>query len=281
MGKLGIIAGGGPIPRLLAEQCLADGRPFFILGITGGAEAEVTRFPHAWVGIGEVGKLFRTLCEQGCEEVVFIGAVRRPDVRHLKLDWGGVRFLPRYIRAAMGGDDQLLRVLVNEIERRGYRVIGVQDVLTDAAAPSGVLGKIIPSADNNTDIERGVPVVRQMGALDIGQSAVVCAGIVLAVEAAEGTDAMLIRCAALPPAIRGSAAARRGVLVKLPKPAQEKRIDMPAIGVTTVRNAATAGLAGIAYAAGGALLVDVPGMIREADAAGLFLLGLPDSERAP
>ncbi len=278
MKPLGIIAGGGPIPLMLAEQCLADGRPVFIAGIIGAASSEIARFPHQWIGIGAVGGLMRALRLHGCEEVVFIGAVRRPDLRHLKLDWGGMLFLPRYVRAALGGDDQLLRALVNEFERHGFKVAGAHEVLTDICAPEGVLGVIQPGPEDRADIARALDVARRIGALDIGQGVVVCGGVVLAVEAAEGTDAMLARCAQLSRGLRATpetnGGKRRGVLVKLPKPEQERRIDMPAIGVTTLRLAANAGLAGIVFEAGGALLVDISAMIREADALGMFLIGL-------
>ncbi|MFP5469026.1 MAG: LpxI family protein [Alphaproteobacteria bacterium] len=278
MKPLGIIAGSGPIPQMLAEKCQAEGRPFFIAGIIGAASREITFFPHQWVGIGAVGALMRALRQHACEEVVFIGAVRRPDLRHLKLDWGGMQFLPRYARAALGGDDQLLRALVHEFERHGFRVVGAHEVLADICAPAGILGLVVPKPEDQADIARALNVAHQIGALDIGQGVVVCGGVVLAVEAAEGTDAMLVRCAQLSQGLRAdpdtNGGKRRGVLIKLPKPGQERRIDMPAIGVTTLRLAAEAGLAGIAFEAGGALLVDVTAMIREADALGMFLIGL-------
>ncbi|MGK2873897.1 MAG: LpxI family protein [Alphaproteobacteria bacterium] len=275
---LGIIAGGGPIPLMLAEQCLAQERPCFIAAITGAASADIARFPHQWIGIGAVGGLMRALRRHHCEDVVFIGTVRRPELRHLRLDWGGLQFLPRYARAALGGDDQLLRALVNEFERHGFKVVGAHEVLADICAPQGVLGTAQPGSDDQADIARALEVARQIGAMDIGQAVVVCGGVVLAVEAAEGTDAMLTRCAQLPLGLRASpetnGGKRRGVLLKLPKPGQERRIDLPAIGMTTLRLAAAAGLAGIVFEAGGALLVEVPAMIREADARGMFLLGL-------
>lgn len=278
MKPLGIIAGGGPIPLMLAQQCQAEGRPFFIAGIIGAASPDIARFPHQWVGIGAVGALMRALRRHACEEVVFIGAVRRPDLRNLKLDWGGIQFLPRYARAALGGDDQLLRALVTEFERRGFQVIGVHELLGDICAPAGILGRVQPRPGDQVDIARALHVARQIGVLDIGQGAVVCGSVVLAVEAAEGTDAMLARCAQLPQGLRATldskGGGRRGVLVKLPKPGQDRRIDMPAIGMTTLRLAAAAGLAGIAFEADGALLVDVPAMIRESDLLGMFLIGL-------
>jgi len=278
MKPLGIIAGSGPIPLMLAEHCAAEGRPCFIAGILGAAVPQIARYPHQWVGIGAVGALMRALRQHDCEEVVFIGAVRRPDLRHLKLDWGGMRFLPRYARAALGGDDQLLRALVIEFERHGFKVVGAHEVLADIAAPAGQLGQIAPRPEHQADIARALHVARQTGALDIGQGVVVCGGVVLAVEAAEGTDAMLMRCAQLPASLRATpdtdGGRRRGVLIKLPKPGQERRIDMPAIGVTTLHLAAAAGLAGIAFEAGGALLVDAGALIQEADARGMFLIGL-------
>lgn len=278
MKPLGIVAGGGPIPLMLAAQSRAEGRPCFIAGILGAASEEIADFPHQWIGIGAVGGLMRALRRHNCEEVIIIGSVRRPDLRDLKLDWGGMRFLPRYVRAALGGDDQLLRALVTEFERHGFKVRGVHEVLSDVSAPEGVLGAVQPGADDQADIAHAVNVARQIGALDIGQGVVVCGGVVLAVEAAEGTDVMLTRCAQLPQGLRAAPQAdggkRRGVLVKLPKPGQERRIDLPTIGATTLRLAAAAGLGGIVFEAGGALLVDVSGLISEADARGMFLLGL-------
>ena len=270
---LGIIAGSGPLPVLLAGQCRSQGRDVFIAGIIGAASPDIASFPHQWIGLGAVGTLMRALRQNKCEELVFIGAVRRPELRHLKLDWGGLRFLPRYARAALGGDDRLFRALVSEFERQGFRITGAHEYLTDLVAPAGVLGAVQPQPEDQADIVRARDVVLAMGALDIGQGVVVRRGLVLAVEAAEGTDAMLVRCAGLssgPPTRHG----RHGILMKLPKPGQERRVDMPALGITTLRLAAEAGLAGIAFEAGGALLVDGPGMIREADALNMFLIGI-------
>ncbi|MSP42694.1 MAG: DUF1009 domain-containing protein [Alphaproteobacteria bacterium] len=274
---LGIIAGSGPLPVLLAGQCRSQGREVFIAGIIGAASPDIASFPHQWIGLGGVGTLMRALRRHKCEEVVFIGAVQRPELRHLKLDWGGLRFLPRYARAALGGDDQLFRALIGEFESQGFRVSGAHEYLTDLVAPGGILGAIQPQREDQADIARALDVARAMGALDIGQGVVVRRGLVLAVEAAEGTDAMLVRCVSLPPGLRAGSSTRhgrRGVLMKLPKPGQERRVDMPALGITTLRLAAEAGLAGIAFEAGGALLVDGPTMIREADALNMFLIGI-------
>lgn len=262
---------------MLAVECRSQGREVFIAGIIGAASPEIAGFPHQWIGLGAVGTLMRALRQHKCEELVFIGAVRRPELRQLKLDWGGLRFLPRYARAALGGDDRLFRVLIQEFESRGFRITGADQWLTDIRAPAGVLGQVQPSPEDRADISRALEVAKAMGALDIGQGVVVCRGLVLAVEAAEGTDAMLGRCASLPPGLRAGSPgnrARRGVLLKLPKPGQERRVDMPTLGMTTLHLAAEAGLAGIAFEADGALLVDGPAMVNEADARNMFLIGI-------
>lgn len=279
-GKLGIIAGGGQVPLQLAGACAGSGRGFYVIGILGEAAREIARYPHMWAGIGAVGAVMRALRRENCSELVFAGPVRRPDLRRLQLDWGGLRILPGYIRAAAGGDDRLLRFMVETFERAGFRVIGAHQVLAALTAPAGVPGKLAPGPEHAQDIAQATAAARAIGARDIGQAAVACNGMILAVEAAEGTDAMLARVAALPEELRGSANARRGVLAKLPKPGQERRIDLPALGVSTVRCAAAAGLAGIVFEAGGALIIDLPLVIEAADAAGIFLLGI-DPMQAP
>lgn len=270
--KLGIIAGGGQIPLLLAQACLAQQREFLIIGILGEASPGISQFPHIWAGIGAVGRTVGALRRAACSEVVFVGPVRRPELTNLRLDWGGLRVLPGYIRAARGGDDRLLRYLVEQFERRGFRVIGVDQLLGDLLAPAGQLGQYAPLPEHRADIACASAAARAIGTRDIGQGAVARDGVVLAVEADDGTDAMLAK---IPSAKR----ARRGVFAKMPKPGQERRIDLPTIGESTVRLAAASGLAGIVFEAGGVLIVDLANMVQAADAAGMFLLGVnpPDT----
>lgn len=223
---------------------------------------------HAWRDIAAVGGIVDALKSAGCEEVVLIGPLHRPQFSALKPDWQGVKLLPRILKAARVGDDALLTVVVQFLEEQGFRVVGADEILTDMAAPLGDLGAHTPSAEDRADIARGVAVGRALGAADVGQAVVVREGVVLAVEAAEGTDAMLARCAALKGDTDG------GVLVKLPKPEQERRADLPTIGVSTVERAIAAGLHGIAVEAGGALVVDREAVVARADAAGLFVAGI-------
>lgn len=276
--KLGIIAGRGMLPRHVREACLKSGRACFLLAIEGEADAAVSAVADATVPLGAIGRTLSLLKNAGCKEVVLAGHVRRPDFRALSLDLRGARLLPKVIAAARKGDDALLRVLGATLEAEGFRLVGVRDVATDLLAPRGPLGSQGPSARDRADIAKGVNVLRALGPFDIGQAIVVCDGLVLAIEAAGGTNLMLEHCAALPEALRGTARARRGVLVKLPKHGQEMRLDLPAIGPETVENAAQAGLAGIAVGAGVALLLDRPAIIKSADNSGLFVVGLGEDE---
>ncbi len=245
------------------------------------ADDAVSRFPHTWTALGTVGHTLSILRETACQAVVFAGTVKRPDFSQLKLDMAGMKLLPRVVNAARGGDDQLLRVLVAYFEEQGYAVIGADDVMEALLAKGGVMGACEPTPDHDRDIARARAVVTALGEHDIGQGAVVANGVVLAVEAVEGTDEMLTRCAGLPGHLRGSDSARAGVLVKMPKPGQERRIDLPVIGVRTVEGAAKAGLAGIAVEAGGALVIDRQAVVAAADKHGLFVLGFSPEERAP
>ena len=278
MTALGIIAGGGDLPIAVAESAQEAGRGVFVVALKGSADEAVARFPHEWAGIGEVGKTLKHLRSQGCEEILLVGRVARPRFADLKVDAKGLLLLPKVIAAARQGDDALLRTLVASFEAEGFRIVGVTDAAPGLIAREGVLGRVRPAAEMASDIALAVKVVRTLGALDIGQAAAACDGLVLAVEAAEGTDAMITRVAALPEAIRGTPAGRRGVLVKALKPAQDGKTDLPVIGVATVRNVAAAGFAGIAIEAGRSLVINRKGVIEAADAAGIFVTAFaPDA----
>ena len=277
VGPLAIIAGGGTLPIAIAEAALALGHDVHILGICGEADEAIARFSHAWLKWGEVGKLFATLDDWGCRDLLIIGGVRRPDLANVKIDFGAIKNLPFLLSLQLGGDDRLLSSLVRFFETKGYRVHGAGDVAPAFLAGAGRLGAKGPSANDRADIESGFRVVEALGRLDVGQAVVVVKGHVLAVEAAEGTDAMLVRCAVLrqegPRRLT-----RAGVLVKAPKSGQEKRVDLPTIGPETVRGAAAAGLAGIAVTAEHVLIADRAATIAAADAHKLFIFGRHASE---
>jgi DUF1009 family protein len=272
-GPLGIIAGRGPLPCVLAEAAVARGLPLHIVGIRGEAQDDIERFSHTWIKWGEVGKLFAALEKNGCGDLVIIGGVDRPDLANVKFDFGALKTLPFILSLGKGGDDNVLSRIVRYLEERGYRVHGAGDVAPNLLAGEGTLGDVSPSPDDRADIEMAFKVVIALGHLDIGQAAVVVKGHVLAVVAAEGTDAMLVRCAELRESGRTRRHGRAGALVKAPKPGQEERVDLPTIGPETVRKAAAAGLAGIAVAAGRVLMAERPATIEAANQHGLFLVG--------
>ena len=272
-GPLGIIAGRGPLPCVLAEAASARGLPLHIVAIRGEAREEIERFPHTWIKWGEIGKMFAALDKNGCGDLVIIGGVNRPDLANVRFDLGALKTLPFLLSLGKGGDDHVLSRIVRFFEQKGYRVHGAGDVAPNLLAGTGPLGKVSPSAEDQADINMAFKVVSALGRFDVGQAAVVVRGHVLAVEAAEGTDAMLARCAELRKSGRTGRQARAGVLVKAPKPGQEERVDLPTIGRETVIKAAAAGLAGIAVAAGQVLMAEQEATIETANQHGLFLVG--------
>ena len=266
--KLGILAGAGELPLRIIEACRAASRPIFVLAFEGSADPDrLAGLPHAFVRLGAAGEGLRLLHENGVEELVMAGAVRRPSLASLRPDWRTAKFFARVGLAALG-DDGLLRAIIGELEKEGFRVVGVDSILGDSLAPLGVLGAHAPDAEDEADIALGLKHAAALGALDIGQAVVVQQGLVLGVEAIEGTDALLARCIALRREGPG------GVLVKIAKPGQERRADLPAIGPRTVEAAAAAGLRGIAVEAGSTILFDRAAIVAAADAAQIFVTGL-------
>jgi DUF1009 family protein len=273
-GKLGLIVGGGELPGTLASLCRSTGRPYVVLRLRGFADPGMAEHPGVEVGIAEMTRVFDVLHREGCKAVCFAGNVKRPDFSKLKPDLRAIKFLPGVVAAALKGDDALLRHLIEQFEKEGFRVEGAQDVSRTLLLPPGPLGSLDCSDEHRDDIALGVRVAKAIGELDVGQAAVAAKGVVLALEAQEGTDEMLRRCASLPVELRGDLTRRAGVIVKWPKPIQERRIDLPTIGVATVEGAAAAGLAGVVGEAGATLVIDRPAVIAAADRLGLFVVGL-------
>jgi lipid-A-disaccharide synthase len=279
MNRIGILAGGGRLPLMIAESASQRGTAVHIVGIEGQADPAIARFPHTWVNWGQVGRMVRALARGGGRQMVIAGAARRPDLKRIRPDAGFFRNLPFIVRLLAGGDDSVLKRVVRFFEGHGFEVLGVHDVSPDLLAGSGRMGVVALSAANRTDAETGFAVRRALAAVDAGQAVAVAGGKVLAIEGAEGTDAMLQRVAALP--FRGGLGLPAGVLTKGPKPGQELRVDMPAIGPHTIELAAAAGLAGVAVEPGAVLIVDRADAIRIADAHSCALEGLADCAPKP
>lgn len=275
--RLGLLAGAGQLPVRLAEFSEKEGRLGFVLRFSGLAETGLARFPGETVAFGEVGRQISLLKRADCDTLCLAGVVPRPDFTSLKLDWKAVTLMPRILAAARKGDDALLRVLVAVFEEEGFKVIGADDVLAQLLAPVGVIAGPRPSEQAISDLAKAWQAAKLIGSIDAGQGAVVADGLVLALEAQEGTDKMLERVGQLPEAVRGRWDARRGVLVKCPKPIQERRVDLPVIGTTTLERASSAGLAGIGIAAGAALILDRKGVEELATSLGMFVVGLDEA----
>jgi DUF1009 family protein len=266
--KLGIIAGGGTAARAVIDVCRQQGRDHFLICLEGQADANLGEgSPHVWLPLGAGAKLKALVAEQRIKELVMIGRVRRPSLLELKPDWLALKTVTK-IGMNVLGDDALLRGIGKAMEEEiGVRIIGAQDIFSGLLTPEGQLGRVAPDSDVETDIARGMKVARALGAADVGQSVIVQQGLVLGVEAIEGTDALIARAAGLRRVGAG------GVLVKIAKPQQDNRYDLPAIGPDTVAAVAKACLRGIVIEAGRSLLVEREKSIALADEAGLFILG--------
>lgn len=275
--KLGIIAGAGRLPGYLLNHCRASGRDCFLFPVEGHADpALAADTPHMWIRLGAAGRTLKRIRDEGIREIVMIGAVSRPTFAELRPDAKAIAILSsigagRLAAPGAFGDDGLLKGVISYLEKHeGLRVRGVDEFLPDLQAPPGILGQHAPDAQADADIARGIAVLRALSVADVGQAAAVQGGLVLGVEAIEGTDSLIARCGALRRDGPGP------VLVKFRKHGQEHRADLPTIGPVTVENAGAAGFRGIAMEAGGALLPDCAETVAIADRRGLFLVALSE-----
>ena len=266
--KLGIIAGGGALPARLASAATAAGRDVFIVLLDGYAnDPALEDYPHKTLRLGAAAKILDAMGKQKCVDVVLAGKVARPSFSAMRPDWRATKLLMKVGMKALG-DDGLLRLVGQELEREGFHLVGAHEILSNLAVQEGVLGTVQPDEQALSDAKHGLTVSRTLGQADVGQGCVVQQGLVLALEAIEGTDEM----------VRRSALYKRdgvgGVLVKSAKPQQDRRLDLPAIGMTTVEEAHKAGLRGIGLLADGTMIIDRDAVLARADALGLFVIGL-------
>jgi DUF1009 family protein len=277
-----LVCGGGTLPSTVADALISQGRSVVMFPLHGWADPKlVERFRHHWIYIGQLGRFARLARSEGCRDLVMIGTLVRPPVRHLRLDLETLRMMPRIIRAYRGGDDHLLSGVGRILEDYGFRLVGAHEVAPQILAQPGCLGRLQPSSRDEADIARGLRLLAAIGPFDVGQAAVVANGHVLAVEAAGGTDQMLAHLAELRRAGRIRSSNGVGVLVKGPKPGQDRRFDLPAIGPSTVERVAAAGLAGLAVVAGSAIVAEPARVVSLADAAGVFVTGVRNGESQP
>lgn len=273
---VGLIAAGGVMPFAVADSLTARGINSVLFALRGACDpVAVKRFRHHWISVGAFGRAEKLFRAENCRDLVFIGTLVRPALSEIRLDWGTLRVVSRVVAAFRGGDDHLLSGIGRILEQDGFRMVGIKDVAPDLLMPEGCITLKSPDENAAADIARGRDVLRALSPFDIGQAAVVIDGHVVGVEDIEGTDGLLARVARLRAEGRIRARAARGVLVKAPKSGQDLRFDLPTMGPRTIEGAAAAQLAGIAIVAGNTIVVEPQTMIEAADAAGLFVTGLP------
>jgi len=279
-GPLAMLCGGGSLPLAVADKVSAGGRSVVLFPLRGAAEGTaVERFPHHWVHIGQVGKFLRLARAAGCRDVVFIGSLVRPSLWQVHPDLKGLSVLRRVLAAYRGGDNHLLSGMSKVLEDEGLHLVGAHEIAPEILVPAGTLGRVQAAERERIDVELGLEYLNVAGRFDIGQAVVVAGRHVLAVEAAEGTDAMLARVADMRATGRVRASRGTGVMVKAPKPGQDRRFDLPSIGPRTVEGVRRAGLAGIAVVAGSTIVAELEQLVEAADRADIFVLGVGPGSR--
>jgi hypothetical protein len=280
---LAVVCGGGSLPIAVAEAAQRQGRRVVLLAIRGAADAQrISAFPHHWISPGQLGRNIRLLRAEKCRDLVFIGNVTRPTLgQAARVDLFTLRLLPRLIRVFRQGDDGLLSGLGSILEEHGFRLLGAHEVAPELLMPLGAIGARKPGDSDWADIKRGLALLQAIGPFDVGQAAVISDNRVLAIEAAEGTDQMLARLAELRRSGKIHAREKTGVLVKAPKPKQDRRFDLPSIGPRTVEGVTAAGLAGVAVVAGSTMVAEPDRIAAAADRADVFVVGVTVGGTAP
>lgn len=271
---IAIVAGAGSLPYE-AAAAVRSRRPVILFALEGEADAVPAGLEAHRLGFGQIGRARKIMAAEGCKDLLFLGAIRRrPDYSAILGDWDTLRLAPRIVAAAIGGDDTVVRNVLAIFESEGFRIVSVADAVPELLAPAGRLGRHGPKPSHEADIGLGTAFLDAASDFDIGQAVVVVAGRIIAVEGAEGTDAMIERCAAVRKAGRFRARRGEGVLVKRAKRGQDMRSDVPVVGAGTLARVIEAGLGGIAIEAGRTIIAERAQMVSDADRAGTFVVAL-------
>lgn len=268
--KLAIIAGKGGYPQEVISCCEKDNINFIVIGIIDHNAKENSKIHKNYeLSLGEVTKLLNILADEKVSHIIFAGAVNKPNFQDLKVDFAGTILLAKILKSNLLGDNNILSSIVDFFEKKGYKVIGTADISPHILSGAGKLGKLAPSKSNMQDITIAHQTAKIIGALDIGQAIIVDNKVVLAVEAVEGTDEMIRRAAALK-----KSKTKSGVLLKVAKPDQDRRVDLPTVGTRTVELVASANFAGIAVSADESIIIDRDETIKLANQKGIFIYGI-------
>jgi DUF1009 family protein len=275
-----VICGGGAFPSAVAKALEDQGRPFHLFLLRGYADASLERYPHEWVKLGALATFVGSSRRLGAKEIVLIGSAVRPRLSQIGFDWRSALILPRLAKLFLGGDNTLLSGIAKIFEENGLTLRGAHEIVPELLVPEGLATAVRPTEQEQGDIKIGRDLLHAIDVFDVGQAVIVAGKRIVAIEGAEGTAGLLERVAEMRRNGRLRLREREGVLVKVPKPSQDRRVDLPAIGIDTITQAKAAGLAGIAVEAAGALILDAQKFVEEADRAGIFVIAVTPTPQA-
>ena len=268
--RIGLIAGKNKFPLIFAQAARAQGLEVVAAAHRGETDPALADLVSSlqWVYVGQLGKIIRFFQQAGVSQAVMAGGISKGRLfTHLRPDLRAVRLLSRLSHV---GDDGILREVAAELEKEGITIVSPTLYLAELLAPRGVLSRRQPTAKERQDVLFGWKIAKEIGRLDIGQCVVVRRQAVLAVEAIDGTDATIRR--------GGSLAGEQAVVVKVSKPHQDLRFDVPAVGLETIAVMAAVKASVLALEAGKTLMFDRPAMLQAADRARIAVIGLTDGE---
>lgn len=261
---LGLIAGQGDLPKLIIKHCYDNNRPIFVIAIEEQTPQEtVVGVDHIWLKLGKLAAATKALQQRGIKELVLTGGIRRPNFSNLSLDWGGIKLIAAVGKAI--GDDALLTGVSSYFEAQGIKVIPSNEILESLSPKVGTLTRKKPTEEDLQDIEKGIKILEVLGDADIGQAIIIQQGQILGIEAIEGTERLILRIKDYKIGPTG------GTLIKMSKPNQSMKVDLPTIGIKTVEQCHSSQLSGIAIEANRSQIIDQESVVALADQLGLFV----------
>jgi DUF1009 family protein len=267
--KIGVIAGNGSLPKELLLHLANRNIKSFTVALSDIADEEVTEVgEYIWSKVTTVGKIFEYFKQNEVKQIILIGGMKRPSFISLIPDLTGLKLLNRLRKLSNAGDNSMFNEIINFIEENNFQLLGIDEVIPELLAEKGAIGKIEPNKKQLLDIEYGCKIAKEIGRLDIGQAVVVQHSATIGVEASEGTDGLIKRCANLQFDGKGA------ILIKTKKPNQDRRIDLPSIGIKTIETLSQLGYAGVAVEAGSSLIIDKESTLDAANKLGVFVFGV-------
>lgn len=264
---IGIIAGSGELPFSIATSYASQGGKCYIAALEREANLQLLQdTPYQSFRIGMVGAIIEYFHKFNVQNVIFAGGIKRPNFWSIKVDMVGRALLARIIKQKFLGDDTILRIVADFLEKKGFKIISSQEILLDNLDDINIITKATPLPSDIIDIELGVKLLTTLSGLDVGQSVIIEDGYILGIEAAEGTDNLIKRCVELRKKPQG------GVLVKMLKLDQDIRLDIPTIGPDTIVNLANQSYNGLAISKDKVIIINPKTTIELANSLGLFIV---------